>query len=125
MDSIYEHPAKFDLLDFTIRDMTECGRALRETGVGVKSMEETAARIVTRLHDTLIDGRTGERACALVRFFKTHSYEALDDTLQSLARCMLGRVSPTPDMKSLILLATAGDNPAWNSRSTSHGHKII
>ena len=125
MDSICEHQAKYDLLNFTIRDMTECGRALREAGVGEKSMEETAARIVRRLYDTLIDGRTGERACALVRFFKTHSYDELDDTLQGLARCMLGSVSPAPDMKNLILLATVGDNPAWNSRSTSHGHKII
>jgi signal transduction histidine kinase len=125
MDSTLEHQAKYDLLNFTIRDMTECGRALRDTGVGLKSMEETATRIVRRLYDSLINGQTGERACALVRLFKTHSYEALDDTLQVLARCMLGRVSPAPDMKNLVLLATVGDNPVWNSRSTSQGHKII
>lgn len=66
-----EKPAGYDLINFTIRDMTECGRFLRKAGDGATSMEEAAGRIVTYLYDNLLDGRSGERGCALVRCFKT------------------------------------------------------
>ncbi len=118
----------YDVTDFTIRDMTECGKVLRKMGEGAGSMEETAGRIVRRLYDTLIDGQTGMRACSLVRFFKTHAYEGLDDELQSFARNMLGVLGERqalPEMKCLVLLATAGEKPEWNSRRCSTGHQAI
>ncbi len=125
MNNHHEDQAKYDLLNFTIRDMTECGRALRRAGVGAKSMEDAAARIVRRLYDTLIGGQTSARACALVRFFKTHHYQGIEEELRSFARGMMGNTPPAPDMKCLVLLATAGDNLGWNARSTSQGHKAI
>lgn len=115
----------YDLTNFTIREITECGRALRIMGKGVSSMEEAAGRIVNYLHDTLIDGRTGKPACSLVRFFKTHDYENLDNELKSFALNMLGGSTPFPSMKCLTLLGTAGENQAWNSRGNSQGHKAI
>ena len=125
MNNLNEDQATYDLRNFTIRDMTECGRALRKAGAGAKSMKEAAAGIVRRLYDTLIDGQTGARACALVRFFKTHHYKGLDEELRSFARGMMGNTPPAPDMKCLVLLATAGDDPSWNDRSASQGHKAI
>lgn len=115
----------YDIRNFTIRDMTQCGKALRGLGAGANSMEEAAGRIVRYLHDTLIDGQTGERSCSLVRFFKTHSYQGLDDELQGFARGVLGRPPPSLDMKCLVLLATAGEKPEWNSRRASQGHQAI
>ncbi len=115
----------YDVTNFTIREMTECGRAMRTMGVGASSMEEVAGRIVRYLYDTLIDGQTGERACALVRFFKTHAYEGLDDELKDFALNMLGGSTPLPGMKCLTLLGTVGENREWNSRGTSKGHKAI
>lgn len=117
--------ATYDVTNFTIREMTECGKALRKMGVGAGSMEEAANRIVRHLHDNLIDGRTGMRSCSLVRFFKTHPYERLDDELQGFARNMCGDIPTFPAMKCLVLLATAGEMPEWNSRKNSTGHKAI
>jgi hypothetical protein len=115
----------YDLSQFTLRDMTDCGQALRQLGEGARSMEEAANRIVRHLYDGLRSGPAGERACALVRFFKTHPYEELDAHLRRFARRMLGSGPPPPGMKCLTLLATAGDRPAWNDRRASTGHQAI
>lgn len=120
-----EKSRSYDVRTFTIRDMTECGSALRRIGAGAKTMEETAVRIVRHLYDSLIDGQTDKRACSLVRFFKTHPYRELDDELQGVAGGMLGNVSPPPDMKCLVLLATTGERHEWNSRRESKGHRSI
>ena len=117
--------ARYDINHFTIREMTECGKALRTIGEGAKSMEEVAGRIVRYLYDNLIDGETGMRACALVRMFKTHAYEGLDAELQEFAQKMLGDKPAYPGMKCMVLLATTGDEQQWRSRKTSKGHKAV
>jgi hypothetical protein len=117
--------ARYDINNFTIRDMTECGKALRMIGEGAKSMEEVADRIVRYLYDNLIDGETGTRACALVRLFKTHAYEGLDSELREVAQKMLGNKPAYPGMKCMVLLATTGDEQQWQSRKTSRGHKAV
>ncbi len=114
-----------DLTNFTMRNMTECGKILRTTGKVAKTMEEVANRIVRHLYDCLTDGQTGKRACSLVRFFKTHDYEKLDDELRGFSRSMLGNSPVLPGMKCLTLLATRGENPEWNSRTASKDHKAI
>ena len=114
----------YDVTDFTIREMSSCGKAMRALGEGAASMEETADRIVRYFYGSLVDAK-GERACALVRFYKTHSYRGLDSELQAFARTLLGGEPPSPDMKCLVLLATAGDRDAWNSRRNSRGHRAI
>lgn len=120
-----QQSATYDMTNFTIRELTECGKALRKMGSGAGSMEEVADRIVRHLYDNLVEGRTGARACSLVRFFKTHPCERLDDELQGFARDLSGDGLAIPDMKCLVLLATAGEMPEWNSRKNSTGHKAI
>lgn len=115
----------YDLTNFTIHEVTECGRAVRAMGAGAASMEEVAGRIVNYLYDTLIDGQTGERACTLIRFFKTHAYADLDDELQAFAVNMLGGNTPLPEMKCFTLLETVGENEEWNLRGSSKGHQAI
>jgi len=114
----------YDLTNFTIREMSACGKAMRALGEGAASMEETAGRIVRHFHDGLVDA-DGERASVLVRFYKTHPYRGLDGELQDFARSLLGGDPPSPDMKCLVLLATAGDRGQWNSRRSSRGHMAI
>lgn len=116
--------ATYDMTNFTIREMSECGKAMRTIGAGASSMEEVAGRIVRRLYESLSDGKGG-RASVLVRLYKTHPYGKLDGDLQGFAREMLGGDPPSPDMKCLVLLATAGAEPAWNSRKSSRGHRAI
>lgn len=115
----------YDLTNFTQEDMLDCAIVLRNMDSGAKSMEEMADQMVRYLYEHLIDPRTGESACALVRFFKTHPYRDLPETLQESACEILGSRSVPPDTKCLTLLATAGDQPDWNKRSASAGHKAI
>jgi PAS domain S-box-containing protein len=117
--------AKFDIKNFTIREITKCGMAIRTMGDGSASMEETAGRIVRYLYDRLIGEQSGERACSLVRFFVTSAFEDLDDELKDTAVALLGGIIPLPVMKCLNLLGTVGENQEWNLRSTSKGHKVI
>lgn len=114
-----------DLTRFTLQDMTALGSVLRHTGAGASSMEEVASRVVRRLHESLVDGETGEPCCALARFFKTHDYGALEAPLQTFARAMLKGEAPAARTKCLTLLATAGDQPAWNERQQSAAHQAI
>lgn len=125
MSTQNEGPKTYDVANFTLREVTECGRVMRTMGMGASSMEEVAGRIVRYLYDTLIDEKTGERTCPLIRFFKTQAYEGLDDELKTFALNTLGGSTPMPGMKCMTLLGTVGENEAWNLRETSKGHKAI
>ncbi len=113
----------YDLTKFTQSEVNECGNALRSLGSGAGNMEEVANRVVRHLYDNLLDG-ANQKACGLVRFYKTHPYDQLDSGLQQFAQGILGRV-PEPGVNCLTMLATAGDQPDWNSRAKSNGHKAI
>lgn len=124
MNEITGSRAFYDLTNFTIREMSECSKAMRTMGKDSASMEDTAVRIVRHFYDGLVDAE-GERASALVRFYTTHPFGDLDSELQGFARALLGGQSPSAEMKCLVLLATAGDKAEWNSRKSSQGHKAI
>lgn len=115
----------YDLTNFTQEDMLNCAITLRNMDAGAKSMEEVANCMVRYLYDHLIDPQTDRPACALVRFFKTHPYRDLPETLQEAACDILGSRSVAPDTQCLTLMATAGDEPDWNTRIASSGHKAI
>ncbi|MEM9923655.1 MAG: ATP-binding protein [Cyanobacteria bacterium P01_D01_bin.50] len=115
----------YDLTKFTLRDMSECGLALRHTAQNANSMEDASNRIVKYFYEHLLDRDTGERNCILVRFFKTHSYGKLTPELQEYARDILNQNTVADNLKCLTLLATAGELPEWNSRYKSIGHKAI
>lgn len=115
---------QYDLLRFTLREMTECGRQLRTLGDGAASMEEVASRIVDHLYESLVSGPSKEQASVLVRFFKTHQYSGLPDDLKKVATQGLGG-GARPGTKCLTLMATRGIVSEWNSRHKSHSHKAI
>jgi hypothetical protein len=96
---------------------------VREVAAGARSMEEAAGRIIRYLYDHILDER-GNRYCTLVRLFKTHRYDHLEPELARVARSA-GGPEPAPETRCLVLLATAGQEPAWNSRHTSAGHRAI
>lgn len=115
----------YDLAEFRMSEMIECGSAIRKLGVGSRSMEEAADRIIHYLYANFKDKQTGQGAFALVRFYKTHPFADLDDELRGFVRNMMGSIPESPAMKCLTLLATIGDNQLWNSRKKSSGHKAI
>ncbi|MBI4605696.1 MAG: hypothetical protein HY721_27330 [Planctomycetes bacterium] len=114
-----------DLFKFSLTDMSVCGAALRQCTTGAGSMEDVAARAVRHLYHHLVDKRSGERACALVRFFKTHDYGELPPGLRTEVQRLVPD-GPVPEkMKCLTLLASAGAKREWNRRELSVGHQVI
>ena len=115
----------YDLTKFSLRDMVECGLALRQMGEGTANMEQASNKIIKYLYEHLIDRQTGEKSCALVRCFKTHAYGELDAQRREYARSILGDEVPSETMQCLTLLASAGEKPEWNSIAASAAHKAI
>ena len=115
----------YDLEHFTSSDMTRCGIALRKLNANTDSMEEMANALVQFLYSELGDPQTGERACVLVRFYKTHPYAELPSELREFASGILEGEAPPSATPCLTLLASAGDQPEWNTRETSAGHQAI
>lgn len=113
-----------DVTDFTVGAMLRAGIAVRRAVRGAESLEEAANAIVRYLHDACV-GPNGTRSCALVRFYKTHPFGDLEPTLQRFAAAQLGDARPHADMRCLTLLATAGEEPEWNVRQSSKGHRAI
>ncbi len=105
--------------------MTQVGADLRRLGAEAQSMEEVANRIVQYLYDHFTSKETNQKACVLVRLFKTHPFGELDEGLHQFATTLLKGTGAIPEMKCLTLLATAGEKPEWNSRGASEGHKAI
>jgi hypothetical protein len=114
-----------DLATFSLADVVRCSSELRLSANGARSMEEAAARVVTRLYETITDNATGEQAIALVRLFKTHPYGALEPQQRRFADRLLGSHAAEPAMRCLTLLATRGDEVEWNDRHASRGHAAI
>lgn len=116
-----------DLTRFDLGAQLRCSQLLRKAARGASSMEGAAGAVCRRLYEDLGDGGGG-RACVMVRFYKTHAYGALPPELQRFAKRVFGTVAispPEPSMKCLALLATVGDEPAWNDRRRSEGHQAI
>jgi len=115
----------YNILNFGLKEATECTAILRKTGRDCRTMEETADRIVNCFYDNFADEKTGEKTFALVRLFKTHNYGDLDAELQNFAVNLLPHETILEKTRCLTLLATAGDDPSWKSRKDSKGHKAI
>jgi hypothetical protein len=115
-----------DLHRFELSDMIQVGTALRRLQSDSSSMEETASAIVRFLYSRFADPQTGEKNCALVRFFKTQCFQDLPSELQDIATAAArGKSDLHADTRCLTLLATAGNQPHWNSRTESAGHQAI
>jgi hypothetical protein len=97
---------------------------MRAAMFGALNMESAAKKVCRFLFDELHD-QEGNRACALVRCYKTHPLSELPYDLQALANRSLGNEVARPDMKCLTLLASSGEETAWNSRQRSRNHRVI
>jgi len=114
----------YDLTRFDLGDMLKCSPRLREVASGQPTLEASAQRTCKFLYDEL-HGPGVERACALVRCYKTHAFQSLEPDLQRFAQKVLGDERARPDMKCLTLMATVGSTGSWNSRHLSRGHRAI
>lgn len=115
----------YDLSAVRETDIAECGKVLSTYGNGAGSMEDVANRIVRYLYDNFTQGESDDKACTLVRLYKTHSYGDLNDNLKEFANGILGDIPVWTDTPCLTLMATAGEQADWNDRSKSSGHQAI
>jgi hypothetical protein len=110
------------LSTLSLADMTRLSADLRAiSGDSVAAVAEQAVRY---LYDTLTDSDGGDRACALVRIYITYRCADLPPEVCTLAGEILG-TEPSGDVRCFTLLATAGDEPAWNDPALSKGHRTI
>jgi two-component system NtrC family sensor kinase len=114
-----------DLTRFTLADMVRCGEALRLLATEATSMEKAAQAVTRYLYENLRKRNSDNPSCVLVRFFRTLIYARLATDLREAASQTSVSAEISEDTKCLTLLATAGDDPRWNSRHTSTGHKCI
>lgn len=113
------------LTRFDLPEMLRSSNGLRKAMQGAPTMEAAARAQCRYLYDELRT-ITNDRACVLVRCYKTHPYSELPSELQRFARRQLGAVvQPSDDMRCLTLLATVGDEDSWNDRRRSTGHQAV
>jgi two-component system NtrC family sensor kinase len=113
----------YDLEQFTLQDMTECGMALRKLGMQARSMEEVAQLTVSYLFDTLTASVLGGNACLLVRFFVTAPCARLPADLQDRVRKTYPSVQDST--ACLVLLGTRGIKPEWNDRRLAQNDQVL
>lgn len=116
---------KYDLTDFRLSDMVECAAHARTLGDGVDSIEEVAQRVVEFLYSSFRDPATGRNACPLVRFFETQAYAEIPIDFRNAADRSFPAQANAASMTCLVLLATRGDEPAWNDPRASRDHLAI
>ena len=117
----------FDLGRFGDDDARRCGARLREVASAAADMDAAAGAVCRTLHAEL-QGQDGGPACVMVRCYVTRQFGTLPEELKRFARRALGAVAitpPEPTMRCLVLLGTAGDEPAWNDPRQSQGHQAI
>jgi diguanylate cyclase (GGDEF)-like protein/PAS domain S-box-containing protein len=122
-ESESERPT-FTLASLRLADMVRCTDAIRGAASGARSLDEAASRIVRLLYDMFVQD-DAERCGGLVRCFKTYPYRQLDDDLRGVVRGVLGSEPASGEMQTLALVATAGDEPAWNDRRRSQSHRCL
>lgn len=112
------------LARFSLADMIEIGAQARKLGQGTGSLEEAGGAVVRHLRQALVE-EDGRSSCPLVRFYATLTWDALEEGQRAFARNLLGGAEVPDDLRCLVLLATEGDEPAWNDRRQSRGHQAI
>ncbi len=113
-----------DLEHFRLADMVESGKQLRRMARSATSMEEAAGEMVDYFYESFLGTESGEHNLAQVRCFKTHAYGRLPEELQRVGRMGLS-VEPQAEMRCLALLASRGEETAWNGRVSSAEHQVI
>jgi hypothetical protein len=104
-------------------NISECSAAVRALAKNASSLEILADSLTKTIYEHLTTEPDEEKACALVRLFRTVEYQDLNAELKKRVRAVHAKVGPTS--KFLVLLGTSGSDPAWNSRKLSKGHQLI
>ncbi|HXH89605.1 MAG TPA: hypothetical protein VNI55_13485 [Gaiellaceae bacterium] len=118
----YSERMGYLLEQFDVDDVRPLVDELRDLGPE-STLADDAQLVAEHLYRSLVD-EEGRPACALVRLYKSERFDALEPDVQEFVRRALGE-EPAGDIRCLALLGTAGDEPAWNNRVLSAGHRAI
>src|SRR5271163_4076934 len=88
-------------------------------------MEEVAGRVVGHLRERFLDKATGRSAFPLARLYVTKRWDQLEPDVQDFAQAAAPDAFRDRGVTCVTLLGTAGEEPAWNDRRLSLGHKAI
>lgn len=113
-----------NLSSFGLPEMLRCGLGIRKATADSPTIEDAADQACRFLYDELVDAG-GARACALIRFYKTHAFGKLKPADREFARLLMHGVEPHAAMRCLTLMATIGEEAKWNDRRRSRGHRAI
>ena len=105
--------------------LLRCSTELRTIGADATSMEEVASDVVRHLREQFVNKESGESALPLVRLYVTKRCAELEPASQDFARAAGSDAFGDPNVVCLTLLATAGEEPAWNDRKASVSHRAI
>lgn len=115
----------FDLSRFGLGEMLRCSAELKDVARDATSMGQAAEALVRYFRGAFLMPHSSEPACPLVRFYRTRDFGKLAADEQAFAGRLLDGAPAAPSMKCLQLLATAGDEPEWNSPAESRGHRAV
>ena len=101
-----------------------CGAALARAVQGMTSLEQAAAIVTRNLREMLWDEGSDRPAAVLCRFYRTIDIGQLEPELQDILRAA-SESDLEDSTKCLTLMGSAGDEPSWNSRQESVGHRAI
>lgn len=104
-------------------EISRVSAAVRSLTKQASTTEELASSITRVLFDSLTVEPSGEKACSLVRFFRTVDFHLLESDLQEHVRKIAGNRKPND--RCLTLFGTAGVEEQWNDRKRSVGHSAI
>lgn len=113
-------PGKLDL-----KETLRCGMLVSRVVASEMTFAGAGRALAACLYDHLIRSDTGERATALVRVFVTRSFATLREEQRRAAQAQAGTAPLGPATKCLVLLGTAGVEPAWCDPRLSAGHQAI
>jgi hypothetical protein len=98
-------------------------QVLEELGCKSSSTEAVANDALNYLYNRLSEGDDGP--CALIRFFRTMSFDELTPALKDRVKSQLDETHQEKTVNCLTLLASKGIEPAWNDRFASKNHQVI
>jgi hypothetical protein len=116
----------YDLEQFGLTDMIDACRELRNRDESVESMEVAASRAVDLFYDKFRTGglQNDQPACVLARCFRTNVIAELPSDVQRAILSESGHPGRA-EMQYLTLLASRGEEAAWNGRRGSVAHQAI
>ncbi len=115
----------FDLNNLSLAEISQMGRRIRKIGESGMCLEEVSQNITDFIFNQLVDGESPNKATALVRFFKTHDFNSLEEAQKEFAAKLIENDQLTSNLKCLTLMGSTGEHSNWNSRKKSVGHQAI